>query len=88
MIAHSLDLPGAREGQTSLPPVPMRMESILGPGVKTVLGQETPPPKPPRNDRPEVVRVGRREGARVCGEVQSFSGALIGFMTVGVGTSY
>ena len=33
-----------------LPPVPLRMESI--PGVKTVLGQDTPPPKPPRNDRP------------------------------------
>ena len=30
------------------PPVPMRMESI--PGVKSVLVQDTPPPKPPRTD--------------------------------------
>ena len=35
------------EGE-QLPPVPMRMESI--PGVKNVLVQDTPPPKPPRTD--------------------------------------
>lgn len=57
MASHSesMDYPGTREGpQANLPPVPLRMESILGPGVKTVLGQDAPPPKPPRNDRVEV----------------------------------
>ena len=33
-----------------LPPVPLRMESIAF--VKTMINQEAPPPKPPRNDRP------------------------------------
>ncbi len=50
----------------NFPPVPLRMESI--PGVKTALGQETPPPKPPRNDRPNsaelVSDVGGREEGR------------------------
>lgn len=42
------------EGEQYLaPPVPMRMESI--PGVKNVLVQDTPPPKPPRTDVPNAV---------------------------------
>ena len=35
--------------------MPVRMESI--PGVKTALVQDTPPPKPPRNDRPPSIEV-------------------------------
>lgn len=50
-----VDYPGGRIAAANLPLVPMRMESI--PGVKTVLGQDTPPPKPPRSDRPNSIEM-------------------------------
>lgn len=44
------ETPGKKQSFGLLPPVPMRMESI--PWVKSALVVESPPPKPPRTDRP------------------------------------
>lgn len=51
VTADSLSREGSvTNGGKVLPPVPMRIESI--PWVKNALVQDSPPPKPPRTDRP------------------------------------
>ena len=54
LLSKSVDSGGYLD---QVPRIPVRIESI--PGLKSALVQETPPPKPPRTDRPpssEMVR--------------------------------